>query len=103
MIKLPGINSIDLIDSIDQRLFASHRFLSLSLRDLITMKITLHTNRSGQLMIYVPKKDLEEEVVTQVHSGNTHVFTLSNGWQLSVDELSIPLETPQTVRARRLN
>ncbi|NJN31566.1 MAG: putative nitrogen fixation protein NifT [Synechococcales cyanobacterium RM1_1_8] len=66
------------------------------------MKITLHTNSSGQLMIYVPKKDLEEEVITQIQTDDAQIFTLSNGWQLSVDGLTSPFATPQTVRARRL-
>lgn len=67
------------------------------------MKITLHTDHDGKLMIYVPKKDLEEEVVQQTQADNTHTFTLSNGWELSVDGLTEPIQTPQTVRARRLN
>lgn len=67
------------------------------------MKITLHTDRSGNLMVYVPKKDLEEAVVTQTHQGNTHTFILENGWQLTVDDLAIPLQTPQTIRAKRIS
>ena len=66
------------------------------------MKITLHKDHAGNLMIYVPKKDLEETVVAQVHQENAHIFTLSNGWELSVPDLDIPFKTPQTVRAQRL-
>lgn len=67
------------------------------------MKITLHTDHAGKLMVYVPKKDLEEEVVEQTQSDDTHVFTLANGWELSVPGLGDPIKTPQTVRAKRLN
>lgn len=67
------------------------------------MKITLHTDHAGKLMVYVPKKDLEEEVVEQTQSDDAHVFTLSNGWELSVPGLGDTIKTPQTVRARRLN
>ena len=67
------------------------------------MKVTLHTDHDGKLMIYVPKKDLEEEVVEQTQADDTHIFTLSNGWELSVAGLGDPIKTPQTVRATRLN
>lgn len=66
------------------------------------MKITLHKDQAGKLMIYVPKKDLEEEVVAETHQDNAHIFTLSNGWELSVPNLETPFKTPQTVRAQRL-
>lgn len=67
------------------------------------MKVTLHTDRAGKLMIYVPKKDLEEEVVNQTQTEDTHFFTLSNGWELSIDGLGNTIKTPQTVNAKRLN
>lgn len=66
------------------------------------MKVTLHTNHDGQLMIYVPKKDLEEEVVEQVWSEDACTFTLANGWELRVPGLGNPIATPQTVQASRL-
>jgi nitrogen fixation protein NifT len=66
------------------------------------MKITLHEDSAGKLMIYVLKKDLEEEVVAQVRQDNVHIFTLSNGWELSVPDLEVPFKTPKTVRAQRL-
>ncbi|MEL6603340.1 MAG: putative nitrogen fixation protein NifT [Cyanobacteria bacterium J06614_10] len=66
------------------------------------MKIMLHTNRDGKLMVYVAKKDLEEEVTQQTQIDNTQVLTLSNGWELQVVGLSSPIKTPQTVRAKRI-
>lgn len=67
------------------------------------MKVMLHTDRAGKLMVYVAKKDLEEEVVNQTQADDTHVFTLANGWELSVDGLGDSFKTPQTVNAKRLN
>ena len=67
------------------------------------MKVTLHTDHDGKLMVYVPKKDLEEEVVKQTQTDDAHIFTLHNGWELSVPGLEDPIKTPQTVRAKRLN
>ncbi|MEA5448107.1 putative nitrogen fixation protein NifT [Leptolyngbya sp. CCNP1308] len=67
------------------------------------MKVMLRTNDAGKLLVYVAKKDLEEEVVSQTASDNAQIFTLSNGWELSIAGLSDPIKTPQTVDARRLN
>ncbi|MEM1251216.1 MAG: putative nitrogen fixation protein NifT [Cyanobacteria bacterium P01_H01_bin.21] len=67
------------------------------------MKVMLHTDRAGKLMVYVAKKDLEEEVVKQTKVDDSQVLTLANGWELSVTGLSEPIKTPQTVRARRLS
>ncbi len=67
------------------------------------MKVMLHTDRAGQLMVYVAKKDLEEEVVKQTQANDAHIFTLANGWELSVTGLGEPFKTPQTVQAKRLN
>lgn len=67
------------------------------------MKVTLHKNHDGELMIYVPKKDLEEAVVSQTWLEDVCTFTLANGWELQVPGLSEPLPTPKTVQAKRLN
>jgi nitrogen fixation protein NifT len=67
------------------------------------MRITLHTDRAGKLMVYVAKKDLEEEVISQTQVEDNHVFTLANGWELSVAGLGDSIKTPQTVHAKRLN
>ncbi|MEO1298568.1 MAG: putative nitrogen fixation protein NifT [Cyanobacteria bacterium J06636_16] len=67
------------------------------------MKITLHNDRAGNLMVYVAKKDLEEPVVKQTKTDDAHIFTLDNGWELSVTDLSEPFQLPKTVQAKRLN
>jgi nitrogen fixation protein NifT len=67
------------------------------------MKVMLRTNAAGKLLVYVAKKDLEEEVVSQTQADDAQIFTLSNGWELSIAGLSDPIQTPQTVDARRLN
>jgi nitrogen fixation protein NifT len=67
------------------------------------MKVMLRTNAAGKLMVYVAKKDLEEEVVSQTQTDNAQIMTLSNGWELCITGLSDPIKTPQTVDARRLN
>lgn len=66
------------------------------------MKVILHESAYGHLMVYVPKKDLEESVVaTRSEAGET-IFTSSNGWELSIPELPEPLSLPKTVEAKRL-
>jgi nitrogen fixation protein NifT len=67
------------------------------------MKVMLRTNDAGKLLVYVAKKDLEEEVVSQTQADDAQIFTLSNGWELSITGLSDPIHTPQTVDARKLN
>lgn len=67
------------------------------------MKVMLHNGEDGSLMVYVPKKDLEEHVVDQKQDGDTTFVTLENGWELSITGLSDPLKLPQTVNAKRLN
>ncbi|MEO0409497.1 MAG: putative nitrogen fixation protein NifT [Cyanobacteria bacterium P01_A01_bin.135] len=67
------------------------------------MKVMLHSGEDDKLMVYVPKKDLEEEVVSQSLDGDATVVTLSNGWQLSIAGLAEPLKLPKTVNAKRLN
>lgn len=66
------------------------------------MKVMLRQNAHGTLLVYVPKKDLEEEVVNQSTDGESQIFTLSNGWELSITGLTEPFELPQTIEAKRL-
>ncbi|KPQ33489.1 MAG: nitrogen fixation protein NifT [Phormidesmis priestleyi Ana] len=66
------------------------------------MKVMLHTDRAGKLMAYVAKKDLEQEVIKQTQTDDDQILTLANGWDLFIAGLSHPIQTPQTVRARRL-
>ncbi|MEM1293082.1 MAG: putative nitrogen fixation protein NifT [Cyanobacteria bacterium P01_H01_bin.162] len=67
------------------------------------MKVMLHSSENGSLMVYVPKKDLEEHVVSQSREGDTTLVTLENGWELSISGLTDPPKLPQTVNAKRLN
>lgn len=67
------------------------------------MKVMLRENSAGKLTVYVPKKDLEEEVVKQIDSEAGKVFTLANGWELEISNLVEPLKIPQTYEARRVN
>ena len=67
------------------------------------MKVMLHTDRVGKLMVYVAKKDLEEEVIKHTQAEDAQILTLANGWELSIAGLENPIRTPQTVRAKRLN
>jgi nitrogen fixation protein NifT len=66
------------------------------------MKVMLRQNQLGHLVVYVAKKDLEEEVIQQADSAEGKVFTLSNGWELAFPNLPDPLVLPQTVEAKRL-
>lgn len=67
------------------------------------MKVMLRENSAGKLTVYVPKKDLEEEVVKQIDSEAGKVFTLANGWELEISNLDEPLKIPQTYEAKRVN
>ncbi|WP_036489239.1 putative nitrogen fixation protein NifT [Myxosarcina sp. GI1] len=66
------------------------------------MKVMLHKNDLGHLSVYVPKKDLEEEVVEQTATPEGKVLTLANGWQLSFKDLGEDTKLPQTFNARKL-
>jgi nitrogen fixation protein NifT len=63
------------------------------------MKVMLRHNALGHLVVYVPKKDLEEEVVKQEEGADGKVFTLANGWELAIDSLEEPLKLPKTIEA----
>ncbi len=66
------------------------------------MKVMLRRNPAGHLLVYVAKKDLEEEVVKEEVINQEMVFTLANGWELGVTGLEPPFQLPQTVEARRI-
>ena len=66
------------------------------------MKVMLRENSEGTLIVYVAKKDLEEEVVKQTEGSEGKIFTLANGWELVFPDLPDPLKLPKTVEARRL-
>lgn len=66
------------------------------------MKVMLRRNNTGHLVVYVAKKDLEEEVVQETENNQEKILTLANGWELAIAGLEEPLKLPQTVEARRL-
>ncbi|MGK7915518.1 MAG: putative nitrogen fixation protein NifT [Prochloraceae cyanobacterium] len=66
------------------------------------MKVILSRNDAGHLSVYVPKKDLEEEVVTQTNGEEGKILTLANGWQLAFKNLDDETKLPQTLQAKRL-
>lgn len=67
------------------------------------MKVMLRQNAHGTLLVYVAKKDLEEEVVNLVDLEGDRILTLSNGWELSISGLTDPMQLPRTVEAKRLS
>jgi len=64
----------------------------------------IRRSSAGVLSAYVPKKDLEEPIVSQdkpdLWGGNV---TLANGWVLSLPEMADGTSLPITVEARRLS
>ncbi|WP_416669563.1 putative nitrogen fixation protein NifT [Egbenema bharatensis] len=66
------------------------------------MKVMLRRNPSGTLLVYVAKKDLEEEVIAEAETEAGRVFTLANGWELVAPGLVEPLQLPQTIEMKRL-
>jgi nitrogen fixation protein NifT len=66
------------------------------------MKVMLRRNQTGHLVVYVAKKDLEEEVVKETETDSQKIFTLANGWELAIEGLEEPLKLPKTVEARRI-
>ncbi|MCU0548535.1 MAG: putative nitrogen fixation protein NifT [Leptolyngbya sp. Prado105] len=66
------------------------------------MKVMLRKNAIGHLVAYVPKKDLEEEVISEAETAEGKIYTLANGWELAMPVMEEPMKLPQTVEARRL-
>ncbi|HLO50150.1 MAG TPA: putative nitrogen fixation protein NifT [Kamptonema sp.] len=66
------------------------------------MKVMLRRNSTGHLVVYVAKKDLEEEVVKETETDSEKIFTLANGWELAIAGLEDPLKLPKTVEAKRI-
>ena len=66
------------------------------------MKVMLRRGSNGHLSVYVPKKDLEEEVVKETVGEEGKILTLANGWELAFTNLEEPLQLPQTFDAKRL-
>jgi nitrogen fixation protein NifT len=66
------------------------------------MKVMIRKDSAGTLSAYVPKKDLEEPIVSMekptMWGG---LVTLANGWQLALPEMPEGTTLPITVEARR--
>ncbi|MFM5887739.1 MAG: putative nitrogen fixation protein NifT [Dolichospermum sp.] len=67
------------------------------------MKVMLRMNDANTLVVYVAKKDLEEEVVKQTDSETGKILTLANGWELEFSEIPDKSCLPLTVEAKRLS
>lgn len=67
------------------------------------MKVMIRKNAAGALSAYVPKKDLEEPIVSMeqptMWGGKV---TLANGWQLELPPMPADTPLPITVDARKL-
>jgi len=66
------------------------------------MKVMIRKNAAGVLSAYVPKKDLEEPIVSmeklEMWGGSV---TLANGWTLELPQLAAGTALPITVDARK--
>lgn len=66
------------------------------------MKVMIRDTAKG-LEVYVPKKDLEELVVTrELESIWGGWVELANGWRLQLPEFAEPPRLPITVEAKKL-
>jgi len=67
------------------------------------MKVMIRRAQNGKLSAYVPKKDLEEPIVSQqmpdLWGGQ---ITLGNGWVLELPAMAADTGLPITVEARRI-
>lgn len=67
------------------------------------MKVMLRKDAKGILSAYIPKKDLEEPVVSMEQTGMWGgIVTLANGWRLELPEMAAETALPITVEARRM-
>lgn len=68
------------------------------------MKVMIRRNSAGELSVYVPKKDLEEPIVSQENPDLWGgMVTLANGWELSLPSMAADTTLPITVDARRIS
>ena len=64
----------------------------------------IRKSSSGVLSAYMPKKDLEEPVVTQeLESLWGGTVTLANGWVLALPEMAVGTRLTITVEERRIS
>jgi nitrogen fixation protein NifT len=67
------------------------------------MKVMIRKDTRGALSAYVPKKDLEEPIVSMENPAMWGgIVTLANGWQLQLPEMVAGTSLPITVDARRV-
>jgi len=67
------------------------------------MKVMIRKDARGKLSAYVPKKDLEEAIVSMENPDLWGgIITLSNGWQLQLPAMVAGTTLPITVEARRV-
>ena len=67
------------------------------------MKVMIRKDSKGQLTAYVPKKDLEEPIVSMVNPAMWGgLVTLGNGWQLDLPYMPPETTLPISVEARRI-
>jgi nitrogen fixation protein NifT len=67
------------------------------------MKVMIRKDAKGTLTAYVPRKDLEEPIVSMVRPGMWGgLVTLANGWQLDLPAMPADTALPITVEAKRL-
>ncbi len=66
------------------------------------MKVMIRKTSDGKISAYVPKKDLEEPIVSmekpEMWCG---IVTLQNGWQLELPQMAADTRLPITVEARK--
>jgi len=70
----------------------------------VSMKVMIRKSASGGFSLYVPKKDLEEPIISMQKPdlwGGT--VTLGNGWELELPEMAADTRLPITVEARRIS
>jgi nitrogen fixation protein NifT len=67
------------------------------------MKVMLRKDAKGILSAYIPKKDLEEPIVSMEQTGMWGgIVTLANGWRLELPAMAAETALPITVEARRM-
>lgn len=67
------------------------------------MKIMIRKNAAGTLTAYVPRKDLEESIVSMEKADMWGgIVTLANGWQLELPPMAATTGLPVTVEARKV-
>lgn len=68
------------------------------------MKVMIRRSSQGALSAYVPKKDLEEPIVSQEKPGLWGgTVTLANDWVLALPEMPEGTALPITVEARKVS